>query len=400
MADQSPLRVLILGAGNGEITFLDRLIQGLLAQNIRIIMNHAKWHKGRSMVQNSIRYLWTPPIKGSWITHLIPLIYLLLSSVKSKYHHWLSAQVRKGCNLKEKYGLFMRYAPFCHGNIDVIYFPWNSTAITYHGLFEIGLPVVISCRGSQINVRPHLPGQEAYVSGLRETLQEAASVHCVSRVIMHEALSCGLNPQNAAIIHPAVDPDFFKPLDTRPRNTRFRLITIGSLIWRKGYEYLLMALRHLLDKSVDAELHILGKGNMQQSILFSIGDLNLMERVHLHGRVNPEEVRDQLQASDVFVLSSLSEGISNAVLEAMCCGLPVVSTDCGGMSEAISDGVEGFLVPLHDPKAMADALYKLAADPGLREKMGKAGRDRVVKQFNLRDQVQAFIYLFESNLTT
>jgi len=400
MADQSPLRVLILGAGNGEITFLDRLIQGLLAQNIRIIMNHAKWHKGRSMVQNSIRYLWTPPIKGSWITHLIPLIYLLLSSVKSKYHHWLSAQVRKGRNLKEKYGLFMRYAPFCHGNFDVIYFPWNSTAITYHGLFEIGLPVVISCRGSQINIRPHLPCQDAYVSGLRETLQEATSVHCVSRVIMHEALSFGLNPQNAAIIRPAVDPAFFKPPAAHSQKPHLKIINTGSLTWNKAYESMLLAFKHFIERGVDAELHILGEGYMQQPILFTIHDLGLTERVYMHGRVTPEEVRKHLQNSDVFMLSSLSEGISNAVLEAMCCGLPVVSTDCGGMSEAISDGVEGFLVPLHDPKAMADALYKLAADPGLREKMGKAGRDRVVKQFNLSDQVQAFIYLFESNLTT
>ena len=107
-----------------------------------------------------------------------------------------------------------------------------------------------------------------------------------------------------------------------------------------------------------------------------------------------DRVVGRLQAADVFLLTSLSEGISNAVLEAMACGLPVVTTDVDGLPEAVGDGVEGFLVPPRDPAATADALARLAASPELRQRMGQAGRHRVLADFRLDDQVDAFAGLF------
>ena len=116
----------------------------------------------------------------------------------------------------------------------------------------------------------------------------------------------------------------------------------------------------------------------------------------MHGKLPPAEVKQRLGKADVFVLSSLSEGISNAVLEAMSCGLPVVTTDCGGMREAVRDGIEGFVVPVRDPDEMAAALHKLAQSPELRNKMGRAGRERVLSAFNSQAQIDAFVNLFES----
>jgi len=398
MANNKQLRVLFVGIDKKKITFLDRLIEGLINSKVHVLLTNGKFGSGRGKKQGETRPLWTPPIKGPLLRQVFSFIYLLLSTLGSNHHTWIKEQVKKGHSLKDKFGYFMRYAPFCQGNFDVIYFPWNSTAITYLGLFELGKPVVVSCRGSQINIRPHLPGQQAYIEGLRETFQKAAAVHCVSEDIQQAAYAFGLDRQKAYVISPAVDPDSFTPAIVKSTNKQLKLITTGSLIWRKGYEYMLMAVRQLLDKGVDADLHILGHGPMEESILFMIEDLNLSGRVHLHGKVNPEEVRKQLQTSDIFVLSSLSEGISNAVLEAMSCGLPVVCTDCGGMSEAIRDGTEGFLVPMRDPEAMANALFKLFEDGELRQTMGSAGRKRVVSQFMLEDQVDAFITLFNTLL--
>ena len=102
------------------------------------------------------------------------------------------------------------------------------------------------------------------------------------------------------------------------------------------------------------------------------------------------------QQADAFLLSSLSEGISNAVLEAMACGLPVVTTNCGGMREAVSDGVEGFVVPTRDPEAMAEALHRLATDRALARAMGRAGRERVCREFQIEDQVKQFAELYRA----
>ena len=108
-----------------------------------------------------------------------------------------------------------------------------------------------------------------------------------------------------------------------------------------------------------------------------------------------EQVRDTLQQSDVFMLASVSEGICNAVLEAMACGLPVVTTDCGGMREAVSDCVEGFVVPIRDSQAMALALQNLAEDSSLQKRMGHAGRQRILQEFTLERQVQQFVALYD-----
>lgn len=174
------------------------------------------------------------------------------------------------------------------------------------------------------------------------------------------------------------------------------MVTTGSLIWQKGYEYLITALSILRGAEVDAELHIIGEGYERSRIFFSAQDLEVQEKVFLHGKLTPEQVRDQLQRANIFVFASLSEGLPNAVLEAMSCGLPVVTSDCGGVREAITDGVEGFVVPVREPVLMAETLHELAQDLALRKRMGAAGRERMLKGFRLEDQVDHFITLFNS----
>ena len=103
---------------------------------------------------------------------------------------------------------------------------------------------MVSCRGSQVQVAPHNPGRVArYEPGWRSQPQRAAAVHCVSEAIMQEAMQFGLDPAKARVIRPAVDPEFFRPAaPARKADGRFR-VTTGSLIWRKGYEYALQAIR-------------------------------------------------------------------------------------------------------------------------------------------------------------
>lgn len=281
---------------------------------------------------------------------------------------------------------------------DVVYFPWNSAAIAYQDVLGRA-PAVISCRGSQINVAPHNPERAAIRDGLAATFGRAAAVHCVSAQIRDEATRYGLDPRKAVIIHPAVDPALFRPAAApsplRPGSpSPLRLLTTGSIIWRKGYEYALLAVRELLDRGVAAHFDIIGDGPEGQRLRYTIHDLALQDHVTWHGACPPAEVLRRLQAADVFLLTSLSEGISNAVLEAMACGLPVVTTDVDGMPEAVTDGVEGFLVPPRDPAATAGALARLAASPDLRRTMGDAGRRRVQRDFALDDQIAAFVDLF------
>jgi colanic acid/amylovoran biosynthesis glycosyltransferase len=269
---------------------------------------------------------------------------------------------------------------------DLIYLPWTATAVDRPEVFDLGPPVVLSCRGAQVNVAPWNPERAALRHGLPQAFERAAAVHCVSDAIRAEGHQFGLDPAKATVIRPAVDLDRFRP---SPLPGGRHLVSVGRLQWRKGYEYALLAVRRLLDAGHPVTYEIVGEEADGGATRHAVHDLGLTEVVRLVPPAGHDAVPDHLARADALLLPSLSEGIANAALEAMACARPVVVTDCGGMSEAVDDGVEGRVVPVRDPVAMADAV--LALDPA----MGPAGRARVEAAHDLRDQVAAFARLFE-----
>ena len=110
----------------------------------------------------------------------------------------------------------------------------------------------------------------------------------------------------------------------------------------------------------------------------------------MHGACTHAQVIEQLSESSVVVLatapasSGKREGIPNVLKEAMACGLPVVASSISGIPELVDHGVSGFLLPPRDTPALADALQRLQGDPALRYRLGRDGREKVVREFNLR----------------
>ena len=389
------IKLIIIGIVWPPDTFLQRLIRGLIDAGIEVTVACDEKPSHEWLSHPNFRWLWTPTWNMSAPNRLWSLISLIFCGLlRAPKAVWQIINLRaESFNARLK--TWYRLLPFVGHRWDVTYFPWNSAAIEYLTLSDMGTPVVVSCRGSQINVAPHDPNRQAVRQELSTNFQKAAAVHCVSEAIKMEATYCGLDPRKAWVIRPAVDPGFFHPGERlKSGNGIFNIISTGDLIWRKGSEYALLAVRNLLDQGIPAQFHIIGDGPEYSRLLYTIGDLNLDGKVLLHGRLAPLEVRNRLQEADAFLFSSLSEGIANAVLEAMACGLPVVTTDCGGMTEAVTDGVEGLVVPVRDPEAMAGALARLATDPALSSRLGQAARQRILKDFSLDRQVAKFIEMY------
>ncbi|MBP6786914.1 MAG: glycosyltransferase family 4 protein [Candidatus Promineofilum sp.] len=401
-------RVLMLGLTWPPETFLMRLIDGLVGRGLRVTVAVPAPSSAarRAAAVHGVEWVWLPGRTDSRPRNLWQTTRALAGAARRApgEARRLVDVARAEDSAFAMAARLRRESPLVGRDFNVLYFPWNSAAIAYQELLDRA-PVVISCRGSQINVAPHNPERADLRDGLAATFARAAAVHCVSAQIRDEATRYGLDPRKAIIIRPAVDPELFRPAVPTPfggglgrgseaSDTPLRLVSTGSILWRKGYEYALLAVRALLDRGVPTRFDIVGDGPEAQRLLYTIDDLALQEHVVWHGRRPPGEVLNLLQAADAFLLTSLSEGISNAVLEAMACGLPVVTTDVDGMSEAVTDGVEGFLVPPRDPAATADALAALAALPALRRTMGAAGRERVQSDFALDDQIDAFVDLF------
>ncbi len=288
---------------------------------------------------------------------------------------------------------------------DVVHFEWESAAVYHLPLFDVWrCPVVVSCHGSGINVHPHTGEHEHFVQGYETVFRKAAAVHVVSEAIKREATSYGLDPAKAWTIRPAVDPFVFRPSTRSAASHELRVLAVGDLIWVKGHHYALQAIAHLLDQGVPVRLDLLGGDPSPETgqrserplLRFTIRDLGLDGRAELHGDVPSARVLEFLQDADVLLHTSVSEGIPTVVLEAMACGVPVVVSDCGGVREAVSDGVEGLIVPKRDPGAAADALLALWNDPPMRARMGSAGRERVLDEFSLERQADAFDDLYRT----
>jgi len=300
--------------------------------------------------------------------------------------------------------LWRLYLHLVRARADVLHFEWLSVATRCLPLLRVwDGPIVISCRGSELPTGEPLSNQSP-PSVLRAVFARADAVHVVSEAKRDQAVAQGLDPSKASLIRTGVDAQFFRPPTTaRADTSRFSVVSVGWLRWLKGYEDALLAISELARQDVPVTLDILGgdppeemgEPSQRERILYTVRDLDLEGRVVLHGHVPPSEVCEHLHRADALLHASVTEGLPNAVVEAMACGLPVVATDVGGTSEALRDGVDGFLVPPRDPEATAAALRSLWRDAGLRAQMGRAGRARVEAEFTIERQTTKWLELYE-----
>ncbi len=150
-------------------------------------------------------------------------------------------------------------------------------------------------------------------------------------------------------------------------------ITVGSLTEQKDHRNLLAAAKLTLDERPEVRFFVVGGGPLENEIRQSIGELGLAGRVILLGE--RLDVPRLLAASDMFVLPSAWEGLPITILEVMAASVPCVATDVGGVAEVLADGHNGFVVPPHDPRALADRVVLLAGDATMRRRMAAAARD-------------------------
>ena len=281
------------------------------------------------------------------------------------------------------------FAPVIAQPVDIVHIGWLTAAADWAALLPaIRRPLVVSCHGSDLRIAPL--EDDRYRARVASVFARADLVHCVSDDLAARAIALGADPTKVFVRSWGIDTSTFRP-DARdpadvgaPDAQPFRILSVGRLHWVKGYEYALLAIAAVRHAGIDVEYTIIGdaKERDRLPVLTAIRDLDLDRCVNLRGARSREEVLAALRASDVFLVSSVSEGVSTATLEAMAVGLPVVVTDVGGMSEAVTDGVEGHLVAPRDPAAMANALIRLLGDPDRRAAMGSRGRDRVVNDFD------------------
>jgi glycosyltransferase involved in cell wall biosynthesis len=179
---------------------------------------------------------------------------------------------------------------------------------------------------------------------------------------------------------------------------RLVLGTVARLTEQKGHTFLIRAVPAVVSRFPNVTFLFAGDGPLRERLEAEAGSLGILKAVRFLGFRS--DVAELLSCLDAFVLPSLYEGLPNVVLEAMACGKPVVATAVDGTPEAVKDGVTGLLVPPRDPGALAEAILRLARNPGLRRSMGAAARQKVLSEHRLEGQVEAFHALYSALLQT
>ena len=280
---------------------------------------------------------------------------------------------------------------------DIIHFEFGALAVGRMHLKDLlGCKTTVSFRGYDLNFAG-LDQPDYYT----EVWKGADACHFLGQDLFRRAQRRGCPADiSHTIIPPAINLEKF-PTPERTigeilgtKEHPLKVLSVGRLEWKKGYEFALSALKLLQDQGCNFEYRVIGEGEHRAAIEFASYQLGINGRVCFLGAVPHDQVIRHLQWADIFLHPSVSEGFCNAVIEAQAVGLPVVCTDADGLPENVADGITGFVVPRRDSIKLAEKLTLLISDPNLRLTLGEAGRKRVMEKFQLDEQKEAFHNFF------
>jgi glycosyltransferase involved in cell wall biosynthesis len=219
----------------------------------------------------------------------------------------------------------------------------------------------------------------------------------VSETVRDALAAASKNVPLIELIYNAIGLDSQKiPGDRAWLNSKFGLpenglvcISVGRLVWAKGYEDLIEAMRLLAAECSNLYCLVLGDGELRADLESTIQERGLHQRVILAGYQPRETVLSALKVSDIFVMPSRQEGTPIALLEAAALGVPILATSCGGIPEMVTDGQQALLVQPGDTQALAKALLRLVEDEHLRRELSQSAQMHVSQKFSLEAQVRA-----------
>jgi glycosyltransferase involved in cell wall biosynthesis len=221
----------------------------------------------------------------------------------------------------------------------------------------------------------------------------------VSEPIRQEAMREGVRPAKITVIENGIQLPACEQIDTQritqelKRSESDRLVlTVGRMTDQKAQIYLVKAIPAVLERFPDTVFAFAGDGPLFQDLSEEVQRLGIADQVRFLGV--RKDVIDIMAAADVFVLSSIFEGLPVAMLEAMGMGAAVIATPVGGIPQVISHGETGLLVPVRDTAAITDALMALLSDEDTRRRFAKNGQDFVRREFTLEKMCLKYEELF------
>src|SRR5260221_2794502 len=221
-----------------------------------------------------------------------------------------------------------------------------------------------------------------------------------SEAIRQMLVADGVSADRTVTVHEGIDVDHVRAAPPVNVHEAFWLPhhapvvgNVAALVPHKGQRYLIDAAHLVVQQLPDTRFVILGEGELREHLEHQVKEHHLEKHVLLPGF--RADVLGCMKVFDLFVMSSVTEGLGTALLDAMACARPIVATRAGGIPEVVEDGVNGVLVPPRDAHALADAIVRLLRDEGTRRRMGDAGLARVNERFTVDRMVEETARVYE-----
>jgi glycosyltransferase involved in cell wall biosynthesis len=291
--------------------------------------------------------------------------------------------------------------------------------INAHWILPNGFIAAVVSKLTNVPVVSTLPGSDVYmvkknfIFGLmgRFSANTSKAITSNSPQLLDDLKSIGIKNNNFKKIIYGVDQDKFRPDNSESKNIRHKLkikddslviLGVGRLVAKKGFEYLIKSSKNVIKKYPKTIFVIVGEGDQRNELESLIKELDLVSNFRLPGWVDYSSLKNYYNFCDIFVLPSVRDAQGNlddqsvAVVEAMSCGKPIVTTDFPGYRLVVEDKVNGYLVPEKDSLSLEAALVKLLSDKIKLKTMSKNSRNRELDYFTWSKIGQEYTGLFKS----
>jgi glycosyltransferase involved in cell wall biosynthesis len=339
-------KIAIYSGAIPSTTFIERLIEGIASSENKILL-FGYQEKSKKYPKNIVVHSYSNKFQKLFILIKYSILLFLFQNKEKQKIDKIIKEKQANNNLNK-----IKYYPVLYYKPDIFHLQWAKSVEDWIWVQDFGIKLILSLRGTHITISPK--ADENLHKKYQEIFPKIDGFHAVSQSMKNKVLQYGIHPDKIKVVYSGLDFDKLN-FNNETKNDKLKIISIGRSHWVKGYNYALDACKILYDEKIDFQYTIIGVDNNEE-LIFQRNQLQLDENVVFEKHLSFSQIIDKIHSSDIVLLSSIEEGIANVVLEAMALGTVVVSTNCGGMSEIITDNENGFLVPVRNAEAIAEKI--------------------------------------------
>jgi colanic acid/amylovoran biosynthesis glycosyltransferase len=282
-----------------------------------------------------------------------------------------------------------------HGiDADILHIQWPSLLSFCEMILDkTSCKIILSQRGYHINVRPFV--EKDNINFLKEWYPHIDAFHSVSKATREKSnLIFHSTNKLDKVIYSGIDYNTIPFFENYSKGGILKIISVGRPHWIKGYSFMIKVCEELKNRKINFQYTIIG-AKANEELTYLVEEFGLSSHVKLTSKLPQQDVFTMIRESSLFVLPSIEEGLANVVIEAMTIGIPVITTNVGGMPEIVNHNTTGWLVPYNDVQSSVKQIEDfIKLDNKTVENIRVNARKKIEEQHNINNMILEFESLY------